>query len=730
MSAAYERLLDALHAHGSTVRANGSGAIANCPAADHDDRNPSLSVNTADQFAGVVVKCHRQCHLDDVLAPLRLTRADLFDEPRDRSAGYTVVAEYPYVDEHGAVLFVQERRYPKDFRCKRPDGAGGWTYKLGDTRRVLYRLPEVLAGVQAGRPVYVVEGERDADRLTAAGQVATTSPLGAGKWRREYGDALAGARVVVVADRDVPGWRHARAVAADLAGKAASVEVVQAAEGNDLSDHLDADRALEELVPLTLDELDRLAAETAQDAPGGPLRDEHPDPGTAEADDRKLEQALAYAREVDAEARRLRVREDARELVRAQRAAEVPSAPFDAGTLGEVLARPPEPPYRVEGLLPSGGTMLVSAQRKTGKTTLMLNLARSLLTGEPFLASFETRPVAGTVALLNYEVSAAQLARWAADVGIDPDRLYLVNLRGRRNPLGDLEDRARLVELLVLHSVSTLIVDPFGRAYVGKSQNDPGEVSAWLGELDRLTADVGATETVLSAHAGWNGERTRGASALEDWPDSIVTLVRDSDDESMRFLRAIGRDVEVDEDQLAYDPRTRLLRLSGTGPRKAVAADRRLDEVGVAVAAVLAEREGLSLNGLSTELRKGGTPFRNDDVPRAVARAVERGELEIRAGPRRAKLVYRRRLPPPLPTSPRENSSTSPTSTYRGEVGVEAVRAGDFSPGEDERDSASSPGAVCLSCGRLACPRCPDDSTVPVTTAGEPRPAALWAVQS
>lgn len=249
MSAARGRFIDALNSHGGRVTA--AGKTGTCPA--HQDRNPSLSIAEASSFAGVVIKCQAGCHLDDVLAALSLSAADLFDEPRARSRGYEITAEYPYTDESGQILFVQERRFPKDFRVKRPVGSG-WTYKLGDARRVLYRLPEVLAAVRDGQTVYVVEGEADADALAACGLTATCNPLGAGKWQPEYGDVLAGADVVVIADRDTAGYKHAADVDADLAGKAASVRVVEPIAGKDISDHLGAGHGVDELQPVDLEQ--------------------------------------------------------------------------------------------------------------------------------------------------------------------------------------------------------------------------------------------------------------------------------------------------------------------------------------------------------------------------------------------------------------------------------------------------------------------------------------------
>ena len=60
---------------------------------------------------------------------------------------------------------------------------------------------------------------------------------------------------------------------------------------------------------------------------------------------------------------------------------------------------------------------------------------------------------------------------------------------------------------------------------------------------------------MTTVHAGCDGERTRGSTALEDWPDSIVTVTRDPET-GERFLRAEGRDVDLDEDRLDFDLET------------------------------------------------------------------------------------------------------------------------------------------------------------------------------
>ena len=111
-------------------------------------------------------------------------------------------------------------------------------------RRVPYRLPRVIETAKAGGTIYVVEGEKDVHAIEAAGAVATCNPMGAGKWRDEYSAALAGAHVIIVADDDEPGRKHAAAVHAALLATAASVGVVLPAQGNDASDHLRAGKRL------------------------------------------------------------------------------------------------------------------------------------------------------------------------------------------------------------------------------------------------------------------------------------------------------------------------------------------------------------------------------------------------------------------------------------------------------------------------------------------------------
>jgi putative DNA primase/helicase len=129
-----------------------------------------------------------------------------------------IAATYDYTSSDGELLFQVVRFVPKDFRQRRPDGIGGWVWKMTGVERVLYRLPEVLKAVSEGHTVYITEGEKSADALRGLGLVATCSPGGAGKWRATYNPPLAGASVVILPDNDEPGQEHAQAVLKSLSG--------------------------------------------------------------------------------------------------------------------------------------------------------------------------------------------------------------------------------------------------------------------------------------------------------------------------------------------------------------------------------------------------------------------------------------------------------------------------------------------------------------------------------
>lgn len=186
--------------------------------------------------------------------------------------GYAPADEtaYDYRDEKGALLYQVVRFRPKAFLQRRPNGKGGWNYTLEKVRRVLYRMPELLAAPRE-KIRWWVEGEKDVDRLWSIGLVATTTAQGASAFDSTDVKALeylTGADVVILPDNDDAGRAYAGRVAKRLEKIARSVKVIKlpnVAEKGDVSDWLDQGGTREELDRICSDPT--LLEEATVDAP-------------------------------------------------------------------------------------------------------------------------------------------------------------------------------------------------------------------------------------------------------------------------------------------------------------------------------------------------------------------------------------------------------------------------------------------------------------------------------
>ena len=79
--------------------------------------------------------------------------------------------------------------------------------------------------VSEGKPVFIPEGEKDADTLTKQGYTAFTYG-GVYDWSADMAQLCNGAIVYVLADNDEPGRRVANTIMRDLQGIAKSAKVI------------------------------------------------------------------------------------------------------------------------------------------------------------------------------------------------------------------------------------------------------------------------------------------------------------------------------------------------------------------------------------------------------------------------------------------------------------------------------------------------------------------------
>jgi putative DNA primase/helicase len=256
------------------VKPSGRGHVALCPA--HDDKNPSLSITEGDD-GKILVHCHHGCTAEEIAAALGIEMRDLMPDTRPtpqcaKRPPSKIVATYPYRDADGNLVYHVVRMDPKDFRQRRPHPDGEhWIWGLtagkyyqgrdGDWRPAprdytgetttfpavkptIYRLPEILQCKAHGRPIVIVEGEKDVDSLTRLGIPATCNSGGAGKFHLlppEVLEVFRGMRVGILPDNDVPGRKHGEAVVSILSPLAAEIRITTVPDPHkDVSDWIAA----------------------------------------------------------------------------------------------------------------------------------------------------------------------------------------------------------------------------------------------------------------------------------------------------------------------------------------------------------------------------------------------------------------------------------------------------------------------------------------------------------
>nr|MBF6614980.1 AAA family ATPase [Chloroflexota bacterium] len=345
---------------------------------------------------------------------------------------------------------------------------------------VLYRLPSVLAA-SPNVVIYAVEGEKDADRLRSYGFVATTSPGGAGKWRDEYSQSLAGRPVVILPDNDEPGRRHAEQVQQSLRGVGARVEILTLQglpDKGDVSDWLDMGHTDDELDALTAQLWHR--EQTAEDQPG---RATEPQP----------------ANEVNR---------------------------WTPKPLSELVASEVEIPWLWEGYLASGMVTLLTGLWKSGKSTLLSHLLKDLSGAADDFGGQYVREARALV------VSEEAERHWITrrDSLLIGDHVSIISRPFLKNPTPAAWE-AFLTELqghVVSGGFNLLVFDSLPNLWAVRNENDNADVKAAILPMNMLT-EAGAS-VLLIAHPAkgdtGEGKATRGAGALPGFVDVIVEMRR------------------------------------------------------------------------------------------------------------------------------------------------------------------------------------------------------------
>lgn len=234
----FERLREAVEEAGLQWKETTAGVKANFQTPGHSPGDFGTSITYNGELT--LIHCFNG-ETEQVLADLGLEKRDLYDNPRGST--------YQYPD--GLTVSRSPEKYFKQL-CKHgvpPTKCRECKGKLGK----LYGLQSIKPGM----PVYVVEGEKDANTAINVCGVAAVSQAGGANNKPEKADwsPLAGHDVIIVQDDDKPGIKRANKLAEYLQSmpeKPSDVLIVKPLEGKDLSDHIAAGKEINELVPIEM----------------------------------------------------------------------------------------------------------------------------------------------------------------------------------------------------------------------------------------------------------------------------------------------------------------------------------------------------------------------------------------------------------------------------------------------------------------------------------------------
>jgi hypothetical protein len=284
---------------------------------------------------------------------------------------------------------------------------------------------------------------------------------------------------------------------------------------------------------------------------------------------------------------------------------------------------------------------MLSAQYKAGKTTLVGNLLRSLADQEPFLDRFAIPQSPRRIALIDTELDDHTLRRWLRDQNITNRAAVVdvVGLRGRVAALNLTDDRIRAYWATRLRELECdyLILDCLRPVLDALGLDEHRDAGQFLVAFDALLADAAIPDALMVQHMGHTNERARGDSRLQDWPDAIWRLVREDDEpSSARFFSAYGRDVDLPEGRLNFDPDTRHLAYID-GSRKDAQTDAATPDV-IAILAEDAQQGGDGLSGRALETAACTGDHTRLAVRKALKTLTGRGLVTVVDGPKRSKL--------------------------------------------------------------------------------------------
>jgi AAA domain-containing protein len=549
-----------------------SGGQVTAPGPGHSQQDRSLSIRLSDSDPGYVVHSFAG---DDPIQCKDYVREKLGMPSWQPSRGNgpdhdPIVTSYVYRKADGTPYLRVQRTAAKKFWQQQLNGTS-WEKGAPKGPRIPYRLPELLAADPTD-PVYLVEGEKDADRLASLGFVVTTSAGGCnGKWTPELSEPFAGRIVYIIPDNDVPGEKYAQRVAQHLHGIAARVAVVElsglgpraADHGADVSDWLDLGNQPENLNYIA-------------------------------------ERASEWTPPIPKDGWRAHV--------------------FTAASLKEKKFEPIS--YLVPFLIPEGVTIL-AGKPKVGKSWAALDMALALAAGRFVFGDIKLTE--GDVLYAALEDNERRLRSRVERILTQgaqqwPTRLTLAT-QWRRLDAGGVADAkewaasVKLPRLIILDTLAGVRGDR-----INKDTTYEGDYRA-LGELQKWAGEAGLGVLILHHTRKMESEdpidSVSGTLGITGCVDTVAVLARTGKGTTL-YIR--GRDVEEQEKAMVFNKSN--CRWTITGDAEEVHRNQSRNRILTLLGDVRKVSEPLGPKQIAAQ-----TDMREDHVSKTLERMIEDGEI-------------------------------------------------------------------------------------------------------
>lgn len=300
----------------------------------------------------------------------------------------------------------------------------------------------------------------------------------------------------------------------------------------------------------------------------------------------------------------------------------------------------PENSWLIQNCMRTGHKVGLTAGFKTGKTTLLGNVTRSLVDNVPLFDRFPVEDMGGNVAIFDYELTETDAFEMYERLGIHKtDRVFVESLRGRGFSLANDVHAELAVNYLRQHDSAVWLLDTHARAMAGfGSENDNDDVGAFLRCVDQVAAEAGLLGVIISAHTGRfaaevGSEHARGATKFDDDMDARWIYTKDKDQK--RYFRADGRNGvgRFDEFAMKHDPLTEGLTATSLNRH-----DARMAEIAEEVAGIVKGWSGPKLlNRSAIYAAMSGTD--NKNKKRYVDYAEHQGWITFTPGPRNSEIA-------------------------------------------------------------------------------------------